>query len=372
MLFEQILGQQTIKSYLLQIIENDRVPHAMLFTGPPGTAKLPIALAFASIILCEKLKGNAACGDCAACRKNAQLIHPDLHFSFPTIGTNVKSSDLIKPWREAVLNNQYLSPLDWFSFLNAENKQGNINKDECIQAIKRLNLKSFESDKKVWIVWGAEYLGKEGNRLLKQIEEPTDNTFIILITDHLPRILNTIQSRCQLIKFLPYSTSEIADFLHEHHLVEREKALQLSRLSDGNLNVAIQLAKEGQSDLIHTWMKWFQSVIIGKSNEVLKLNDELHRIGRERQKQWVQFGLKFVEEMTRMQFLPQSEIKLFDKEIKLAQIGLSRIPMTSMDQLVDILNKLQIGIERNGNVKILLLDTYIQIKKLKSIQVAAV
>ncbi|MEM6380931.1 MAG: hypothetical protein AAF705_22355, partial [Bacteroidota bacterium] len=146
MRFEAVIGQEQPKALFRQMISNDRLPHALLLLSAPGSGGLALALALSQYLLCENSAGqDDACGECGHCRKASKLIHPDLHFSFPTVGTKVVSDHFLPQWREAMESNPYLSINDWLQHINAENKQGNINKEECLNIIKKLSLKSFES-----------------------------------------------------------------------------------------------------------------------------------------------------------------------------------------------------------------------------------
>ena len=108
--------------------------------------------------------------------KANNYVHPDIHFSYPVIpkksGDKPVSTDYIQEWREFIQQYAYGNVYDWLQFIGAENKQGNITAEECNDIIHKLNLKSFESNYKILVMWMPEYLGKEGNKLLKLIEEP--------------------------------------------------------------------------------------------------------------------------------------------------------------------------------------------------------
>ena len=88
-----------------------------------------------------------SCGECPACTKSNQLVHPDIHFSYPVItkkpGEKPISTDFIKEWREFIALNTHGNVYDWLQFLGAENKQGNITASDCNDIIRKLNLKSF-------------------------------------------------------------------------------------------------------------------------------------------------------------------------------------------------------------------------------------
>ena len=244
MQFKDVIGQIPVKQHLAEMVEQNRLSHALLFLGKEGSGALPLAMAFAQYVVSlpqaapvvEDLFGGMTALEPApsfihpdqiaaqpAFQRAAQLIHPDLHFSFPVIprksGDKPTSNDYISEWREFISLYPYGNVYDWLQFIGAENKQGNITADECNDIIRQLNLKSFESEYKVLLLWMPEYLGKEGNKLLKLIEEPPPNTLFILVAENEEMILPTILSRCQLIKIPMPEDTEI-----EQALVERANA----------------------------------------------------------------------------------------------------------------------------------------------------
>ena len=183
MQFTDVIGQQEIKHNLADMVQHNRLSHALLFMSKEGYGGLPLALAFAQYIVCDKVNGRKtnegpslfgeaepvssnlppvadSCGVCAACNKARQLVHPDIHFSYPVVtkkaGTPPISTDYIAEWREFVLSYPYGNVYDWLQFIGAENKQGNITAHECNDIIRKLNLKSFESEYKVLVMWLPE------------------------------------------------------------------------------------------------------------------------------------------------------------------------------------------------------------------------
>src|SRR5690606_26038094 len=181
------------------------------FLGKEGVGGLPLAISFAQYIFCENKSQDDSCGQCASCLKIAKLMHPDLHFTFPTIGAKPNfSKNYLPQFRDFVRQTPYAGAFDWLQSIQAENKQGNISADECRDIIDRLNLTAFESGYKIQIIWRPEYLGKEGNMLLKLIEEPPENTLIFLVAENEEDILNTILSRTQKVLLPPLSAADIA------------------------------------------------------------------------------------------------------------------------------------------------------------------
>ncbi len=164
MQFKNVIGQAVVKKHLAEMVAHNRLSHALLFTGKEGTGALPIAIAFSQYILCEN-KSADACGECSPCKKATDLVHPDIHFSYPVIpkkpGDKPISTDYISEWREFIEQYPYGNAYDWLQFIGAENKQGNITANECNDIIHKLNLKSFESGYKILILWMPEYLGTE-------------------------------------------------------------------------------------------------------------------------------------------------------------------------------------------------------------------
>ncbi|MEO5564762.1 MAG: hypothetical protein ABIR18_15050, partial [Chitinophagaceae bacterium] len=250
MQFSNVIGQQELKKELPELMQDNRLAHALLFLGKEGSGALSLALAFAQFVVCEKVNKRAAgqnqtgpslfgddlphtpftieqspndsCSACSACLKAQKFVHPDIHFSYPVVtkksGTPPVSTDYISEWREFISMHPYGNVYDWLQFIGAENKQGNITANECNDIIRKLNLKSFESEYKILLMWMPEYLGNEGNKLLKLIEEPPPNTLFILVAENESLVLQTILSRCQLVKIPALETKEI-----EQALITRNK-----------------------------------------------------------------------------------------------------------------------------------------------------
>ncbi len=146
MQFSTIVGQHDVKQRLLNTVKDNRVSHAQLFLGPEGSGSLALAVAYAQYVSCEDKRPDDSCGECASCRKYQKLVHPDLHFSYPSFGSPKETAiDFIEQWRRALIENPYLSIDIWRSYLDAGNKQANIKIAEWHQIIKKLSYKPFES-----------------------------------------------------------------------------------------------------------------------------------------------------------------------------------------------------------------------------------
>jgi DNA polymerase-3 subunit delta' len=370
--FNDIIGQDRIKSFLLQLAAGERVPHALLFLGNTGCGNLALATAFAQLLQCENRGAGLdaqqapsdACGECSACRKAATYSHPDIHFSFPTVGTNAVSSDYLKEWRKFLTETPYASANDWLQRLSAENKQGNINKEECNAIIKKLSLKAFEGRYKILVMWLPEYLGKEGNRLLKLIEEPPDQTIFLLAAENQDQILNTILSRCQLVKTDLLSDEDVAAGLEKRLHLDPERARQIAFLAGGDFGEALVAAAAAETDNAAAFLDWLRKCWKGNAVELVKWTEEFAKLGRENQKQFLHYGLHFLREMMALIATGNTQLRLRPAELIIAQNMAKVLDFEKISQLVGLFNDNIFYVERNANPKILFLDSSIQMNQI--------
>ena len=363
-----VLGQHRAKSFLSQLQFSGRVPHALLFAGQTGWGTLALAVEFAQWLLCEAgedtKQHGGPCGRCNACRKTAQFIHPDLHFSYPVIGANAVSSTFLNEWRSALAENPYLDANTWLQRLGADNKQGNITKDECNAILKKLGLKAFEGRYKILLMWLPEYLGKEGNRLLKLIEEPPEQTVFLLVTENAELILPTILSRCQLVKTDPLSDADISAGLQETRQIDASRAQQIAFLSGGDFQQALQLADNPENDDAAFLLDWLRKCWRGNGVELVKWTETFAKLGRENQKQFLYYGLHFLRELLAMVVSKNTNARLRPEELQTAQNMAAVLNFEKIAQMVNIVNDNVFYIERNANPKILFLDTSIQFNRI--------
>lgn len=132
-----------------------------------------------------------------------KYIHPDLHFVFPVVRKTKSpvSDEYLTEWRQLLTQGSYFNMEDWYSEMGIEdNTQAAIYTEESVNILRKLNLKSFESDYKIMVIWLPEKMNPEcSNKLLKIVEEPFDKTLFLMVSEHPEQIINTIQSRTQRI-----------------------------------------------------------------------------------------------------------------------------------------------------------------------------
>ncbi|TDQ09507.1 DNA polymerase III subunit [Pedobacter metabolipauper] len=367
MQFKEIIGQESIKQQLLQTVAENRVSHAQLFLSSEGSGALPLAIAYAQYINCLDKSDEDSCGICSSCRKYERYIHPDLHFSYPFFAAkDVKIAvDVLDEWRSMLLDDPYFDMNIWRSKLSAENKQANINIAECHDIIKKLSYKAFEGETKVLIMWLPEYLDKEGNSLLKIIEEPPLNTLFILVANNQEQILSTLLSRTQIVKIpkLPHTTIE--DYLMSKHGLSENQATEYSFLADGNLIEAKELVAHTHNENADKFAEWLR---MGYGNRVLDLTAFVEQAagwGRENQKNFLKYGISFLRECSLLLSGADDLVKLPAAALQTAQkLSAHVLDLNMADAIITELEKAHYHIERNANPKILFLDVSLQLVKI--------
>ena len=371
-------------------LEN-RISHALLFLGKEGSGALSLARAFAQFIVCEKVNGKASskvpdmldlfgnpatetpvteevkkelhdsCGECPACLKSMQLIHPDIHFSFPVISKksddHPKSSDFINEWREFITEQPYANNYDWLQFIGAENKQGNITVYECMDIIRKINLKSFESEYKILIMWMPEFLGNVGNKLLKLLEEPPPDTLFILVAENESLILPTILSRTQLVKIPALQNLEVEAALELRNGIPLQKAEQIAAITEGNFHEALQMLEHAEDDWEVMARDWLNTILKTGPAAQIKWIEVTSKMGREKQKQFLRFFNHSLQHAIRLRVMGecaarkknQDETGDDDFAIRLNKL----CDVSQQYAIVQELDKAAYYIERNANAKIL-------------------
>ena len=191
-MFENILGQQKIKAILSGQIKSGKIPHAYIFMGQNGVGKKSTAAEFAKILNCTTndftKTDTGACGKCLNCEKISKNSHPDFHLM-----------DFAK--QAEMLDEDF-------------EKQKTIKIETVRYLQKEVSTKAHEAKWKFFIVEPAEKMNSAAaNCLLKTLEEPPENTILILIAGHKETIPQTIVSRSQTLFFQPLEQDMIASYL---------------------------------------------------------------------------------------------------------------------------------------------------------------
>jgi DNA polymerase-3 subunit delta' len=367
MQFKEIIGQDQVKKQLVQTVAENRVSHAQLFLSAEGSGALPLAIAYAQYINCQNKIESDSCAECSSCRKYEKYIHPDLHFSYPFFASkDVKiATDVLEEWRSMLLEDPYFDLDIWRSKLSAENKQANINIAECHDIIKKLSYKAFEADTKVLIMWLPEFLDREGNALLKIIEEPPANTLFILVAQNQEQLLSTILSRTQIVKIPKLSDEVIEDYLINKAQLPQHQAEEYSFLADGNLIEAKSLLNDTPNNNASHFAEWLRMGFGNKVPAMIAFTETAASWGRENQKNFLKYGINFLRECSLLLSGADDLVKLPHQTLEIAvKLSTNVLNLAMVEALINELEQAHYHIERNANPKILFLDVSLQLVKI--------
>ena len=371
MFFKDVVGQEKIKDRLVRSVKEQRISHALMFAGPEGTGKLALALAFAQYVSCRNRGETDSCGECSSCRKYQKLAHPDLHFVFPVFTTKEfkkpVSDDFLPKWREMVQKTPYFTLSQWLGFVENENAQGLIYERESDSIMRKLNLKSFESDYKVMIIWLPEKMHQAcSNKLLKLIEEPPSKTLFLLITEDEEAVISTIRSRAQRIK-VPFVDNESMRLaLKAKGDLSPEKVADAVRLANGSFIRAIEYLEPDENSG-YFFTKFQEMMRFAYKREVYELTqwaEEMARLGRDRQKAFFHLALRLVREYFIMN-MRRPELVYLNEDEKMW--GKNFAPYINERNIIPFAKEFERGIKHismNGNPRIIFLDTALRMVRL--------
>ncbi len=371
MFFRDVIGQEAVKQRLIQSVAEERISHAQLLSGPEGSGSLTLALAYAQYVSCQNRQDGDSCGVCPSCRKYNKLIHPDLHFVFPVVKTpkfkDPVSDNFLEEWRRMVTENSYFNLEDWFNFIGVENAQGLIYAHESEEIIRKLSLKSFESEYKVMIIWMPEKMHVScSNKLLKMIEEPPVKTLFLLVTEDEEEIISTIRSRCQLVKVPGIQPEALTGALNKLPGSSGKNIANVVHLSRGNYRKAVSLLEpDTQNRYNLDRFKELMRLSYGrKFLDLFSWINEVAEIGRERQKSFLQYALEQVRENFVNNLKEPGLVFMDDEEMAFSSRFSPFINERNIIPIAEEFEKAFVHISMNGNARIILTDMSLKIVKL--------
>ncbi len=373
------IGQKQLLQHLNDVAKNNRIANTYMFVGPEGVGKISIALAFISCIVRHSLGGDSEAIRVAT-NKIDSLSHPDLHFSFP-VNTNDKikkdpvSKDYLESWREMLFNSPYFNLDDWYKKIRIGNKQGLISAKEAENVSKKMSLKSYEGGYKFMVIWMAEKMNPSAsNKLLKLLEEPPKKTIFLLLCENEAGVLGTIRSRCQKIELSPVASEDIASGLKTAFEIEDSFAEEISLKAKGNYRTAAQIAEsqqiaeENNGDFVN-WVRLAFRVKTSKQaiGELISFSENMAKKSREDQKAFLKGSLSIFRKGLLFNYVVDRDDSGFGNGFSFEKFA----PFVHENNIVEIYDEVQLAyenIERNGNSKIVFLDTSIKLTRLLHIK----
>lgn len=305
-----------MKERLQRLADENRLPHAVMLCGPAGVGKMALAIALASYVLDQgtyKVRG---------------ILHPDLHFSFPTVKlakwkSDYKpvSDDFAAEWQQMLgqdgETDPYFSLTDWLTAMKAENQQAVITVGEANDLIKRLSMKSNQGGWKVSIVWLPERMNGEcANKMLKLIEEPPQKTLFILVSQEPERLLETIRSRVQRFDVKPIGMDDMTEALKVRRALSDDDAHRIARMAGGSWLAAMEELNAGSEKRLFFdyFVTLMRKAYTRDVKDLKRWTENVSGLGREEQKRMLLFFLRMVREAfmynfhrTELQYMTQEE-----------------------------------------------------------------
>jgi len=375
--FKDIIGQKEVKEKLINTVKNERISHAQLFIGPEGSGKLSTAIAYAQYINCENPQEGDSCGECKSCLKYKKLVHPDLHFVYPVIKTSKISKpvsiDYIEKWREFIQSSNYYSFQNWIKYLESEKSQAMIYAEESKEIIRIINLKTFEAKYKVLIIYLPELMNiNASNKLLKAIEEPPPNTLYILVSENESKILNTILSRTQLVKFSRYNDTDIVEYLKtKYPEINQEEIIDIAKISEGNIVYAEKIINESSEDKnqlqdnFKLFVEFMKIAYTFDFTNIVSMVNGISGMNREEQKLFLQYSLRMFRENFVMNSIKEDNLLHLTKKEKEFSVKFSKIiHQSNIFALYEEFNLAHYHITRNASAKILFMDLILKTGRL--------
>ncbi len=239
MTFNHIIGQERAVNLLENALRENRLAHTLLFSGPEGTGKKLCAVTLAGELNCPEAEpGAGACGKCASCRQISGYTHPDVKVIVP------------------------------------EGKAEEIRIDKIRELRRELHLKPVKGKYKIFIINDSEKLNEESsNALLKVLEEPPENSVIILLSSDPSYLLPTIVSRCRIVKFRRLSAVETEKVLEKNPDIPADRRRLLAKLSEGSPGNALSLFQNGLEKRAEI-LKWISKSPAVDIDDILKEGEE--------------------------------------------------------------------------------------------------
>ena len=366
MYFKDIIGQRGLVAQLCRMVDENRLAHALLLTGPSGNGKLPVAVALARYILCRDRRNGDACGCCPACVKMDKLVHSDLHFVFPVKKKKNSSSDsapvsddYIGEWREIFSKDAYFSYSDWLAMLDVENQQPMIYEKESSEILRKLSLKSREGGWKIVIMWLPEKMKEAcSNKLLKILEEPPAETLFLLVAESTEHILPTILSRTQCIEIPRIANEDISVALQRRYALDAETARSLAQQSGGDWEKAESMLKVDNDKKIY--LELFMTLMrMAYKRDIMAMkhwSEQVAALGRERQKGMLEYCQRMIRENFMMNF-GRNEMLYLSPEERSFSVNFSPfVNENNIFGIVEEISEAQKHVEQNVNAKMIFFD----------------
>ncbi|MDR2496331.1 MAG: DNA polymerase III subunit delta [Tannerellaceae bacterium] len=370
MYFRDVVGQDELKRQLIEAANRGFVPHAQMFVESGGAGAFPIALAYARYLNCTDRRPTDSCGRCPSCHKYDELAHPDLFFVFPMAKRERKKmicDDYMPEWRAFLSISPYFSFDGWTNHIEVGNTQPIIYSQESEEITRKLSYRIYESEYRILLIWMPEKMHLTcANKLLKLVEEPSENTLIFMVTDEPDTILGTILSRVQRINVRAIAAPELAEALVRIERLDPESARDVARMAEGNYLKAKELISV--SDEHAFFLEQFREIMRNAWARNIKgmktQSEKLAQIGRERQKNFLAYCQRLMRENFIYRFNAPELNYMNRQEADFAAKFSPHIYEHNVLAISEELTKAEVHIAQNVNAKMVFFDMALRITML--------
>ena len=353
----------------MRMVDEERLPHAIMLTGPQGAGKLALAIGFAKVLLSQGGE-TSMFGEPVESPMLRKLEHPDLHFTYPTIKLPSMSADhkpvsddFAREWHELVMAGPYFTMNEWLELMGGENQQAIITAGESDELVRKLSLKSSQGGYKISIVWLPERMNQEcANKILKLLEEPPSQTIFLMVCNEPEKLLETIRSRVQRIDVKKIATEDIRQALMEKRGLTEDEAKRISRMANGSWLKALEmLSADSENELFLDMFQTLMRLSYQRKVKDLKTwSERMASLGREKQKRFLDYFLRLVRENFMYNFKQEDLCYMTQREEDFAKNFARFINEANVLPIYDLINKAIRDIGQNANAKIVFYDMALQ------------
>ena len=340
-MFDQLTGNERVKSLLRRMLEARRVPGAMLFTGEEGIGKKLFALEIAKALNCRTPRGVEGCGQCPACKRIAKFNYPQ----------SAESED----WKAIIWTDH-----PDVGMVVAPKRVLQVDQMRHIE--REANYRPYEGKARVFLIEDADKLNEQGeNALLKVLEEPPHTSHIVLLTSRPGMLLPTIHSRCQMISFSPLAPQEIETHLLQNKIASASEAHIRARVAGGSLGRAIDTEFDEYLEMRKAMLEVLQALAV--NDDWIQLLRSAEEFNDARHKDEYELRLDVLEALIRDAWMlalqaPKENVVNQDLLPELSKIS-ERLdgqrPASWLSQIEELREQLLVNINRKSATDALLL-----------------
>ena len=361
MAIASVTGQERAKAQIDAWLTTDRLPHAILITGPLGTGKRQLALELAKAINCQT-PGSDACDQCGSCRKTDSLNHPNLHLLLPLpTGSRGSDAETMATLRETALD-------QFHGQAAAATRTGtNISKDSIRLLQKEMSFAPTEAPHRVGLILQAEAMLPAGsNSLLKILEEPPGQSIFLLVSDAPDQLLPTILSRCQRLPLRPLTVSEHRARL-EASGTDGERADLAARLAaSGRIRAEDVIGGETFDELRELVRRFISAGIQGTDQDYWQILEDLGgRPDRQQIEGFLQLCSAYLRDLFLVQQQQLAAVANVD-ETEALQGWAQALQPARVELVAQVLDQAYDSLSRNVNPQLLLADLWYQLQRARA------